>query len=179
MSKICLAPLAGVTNLTVREFFTELGAELTHTEMISCEGLIRDNPKTLDMLKISDSEASLIIQLFAPNEDNLYRGAEKLLEIVNKHKNFYAIGVNMACPMPKITKNSCGSALLKKPETAFKMIKCLKNFNVPLWVKIRKLESENETLNFVEMLFFFLSAIVNLRKIGRYAADLYFIYILL
>ena len=36
---ICLAPLAGVTSMPVREFFSRLGAELTHTEMISCAGI--------------------------------------------------------------------------------------------------------------------------------------------
>lgn len=152
MSKICLAPLAGVTNLTVREFFTKLGADLTHTEMISCEGLIRDNPKTLDMLKISDSEAPLIIQLFASNDEVLYNGAENLLKFVNDKKNFYGIGVNMACPMPKVTKNGSGAALLKRPDVAFNMIKKISSFKIPVWVKIRKLENNFDTLKFVEML---------------------------
>ena len=151
MRKICLAPLAGVTNITAREFFTDLGAELTHTEMISCEGLIRNNPKTFDMLKISDYEAPLIIQLFAPDENVLLNGAENLLKIVN-HKNFYGLGVNMACPMPKVTKNSCGAALLKKPDTAFKMIKNISSFKIPVWVKIRKLENKIDTFKFIELL---------------------------
>ena len=34
-SPLCLAPLAGVTAAPVREFFTRLGAALTHTEMVS------------------------------------------------------------------------------------------------------------------------------------------------
>ncbi|MBQ3759878.1 MAG: tRNA-dihydrouridine synthase, partial [Synergistaceae bacterium] len=41
--RLFLAPLAGITDLPVREFFSEHGASLTHTEMISCAGLIRDN----------------------------------------------------------------------------------------------------------------------------------------
>lgn len=149
LTKLALAPLAGVTTLPVREFFSEHGAELTHTEMISCAGLIRDNEKTFDMLKISEREAPLVIQLFAPDEKILIGGAEK----VNKTcKKFFAFGINMACPMPKITKNHCGSALLKKPETAFNMVKELKNFNLPVWVKIRKLENDTDTLKFIETL---------------------------
>ncbi|MDY6400134.1 MAG: tRNA-dihydrouridine synthase family protein [Synergistales bacterium] len=147
--KLALAPLAGVTTLPVREFFSEHGAELTHTEMISCAGLIRHNEKTFDMLKISPREAPLVIQLFAPDEKILIGGAEKIKKLCKK---FFAFGINMACPMPKITKNHCGSALLKKPETAFNMVKELKNFNLPVWVKIRKLENETDTLKFIETL---------------------------
>ena len=148
-NNLCLAPLAGVTTLSVREFFSEHEASLTHTEMISCAGLIRDNLKTFDMLKTSETEAPLIIQLFAPDEKILLMGAEKALKVC---KRFSAFGINMACPMPKITKNNCGSALLKYPDKAFKMVKGLKNFNLPVWVKIRKLENDNETLKFVELL---------------------------
>ena len=147
LKKIALAPLAGVTNLPVREFFSGHGADFTHTEMISCAGLIRNNEKTFDMLKTSELEAPLVVQLFAPDEKILINGAEKVNEVC---KNFFAFGINMACPMPKITKNNCGSALLKKPETAFNMTKELKNFNLPVYVKIRKLENEIETLKFIE-----------------------------
>lgn len=47
--------------LPVREFFTEHGAALTHTEMISCAGLIRENAKTFDMLSVSEREAPLVV----------------------------------------------------------------------------------------------------------------------
>ena len=148
-NQLCLAPLAGVTTLPVREFFTSLGASLTHTEMISCAGLIRDNKKTFDMLETSENEAPLVVQLFAPDEKILIPGAEKALNICKK---FSAFGINIACPMPKITKNGSGAALLKKPETAFKMVSELKKLNLPVWVKIRKLENEKDTLKFIEIL---------------------------
>ena len=149
LKKIALAPLAGVTTISVREFFSQHGADFTHTEMISCAGLIRNNEKTFDMLKTSEYEAPLVVQLFAPDERILIGGAEKVSEVCKK---FFAFGINMACPMPKITKNHCGSALLKNPGTAFNMTKELKNFNLPVYVKIRKLENEIETLNFIETL---------------------------
>ena len=148
-NQLCLAPLAGVTSISIREFFSEQGAALTHTEMISCAGLVRDNAKTLDMLKVSKSEAPLVVQLFANNSEILFEGAKRVLKSCEK---FSAFGINMACPMPKITKNGSGSALLKKPETAFNMVKNLKELNLPVWVKIRKLEKEIDTLNFIENL---------------------------
>ncbi len=165
---LALAPLAGVTTLPVREFFSEHGADLTHTEMISCAGLARNNEKTLDMLKISEREAPLVVQLFAPDEKILAEGALKVKE---NCENFFAFGINMACPMPKITKNFCGAALLKRPDVASKMVMELKKFNFPVWVKIRKFEKENETLNFIENLV--RSGVDNVCVHGRTASQRY------
>lgn len=148
-NSLALAPLAGITTLPVRELFSRLGASLTHTEMISCAGLIRDNDKTLDMLKISAHEGPTVIQLFAPDENILADGA---CRVISNVKNFSALGVNMACPMPKITRGGSGAALLRKPDIAAKMVQALKVLNFPVWVKIRRLENYDDTLKFVEVL---------------------------
>ena len=148
--KIFLAPLAGVTTLPVREFFCEHGASLTHTEMISCAGLVRENAKTFDMLETSEREGPLVVQLFANDTGVLVSGGEVVRERLSKSGKFSAFGINMACPMPKITKNGCGSALLKKPELAQRMTRGLKSLGLPVWVKIRRLESDDDTLRFVD-----------------------------
>ena len=145
--RLFLAPLAGITDLPVREFFSEHGASLTHTEMISCAGLIRDNAKTFDMLKVSEREGPLVVQLFANDAGVLKAGGEVVMERCEK---FTAFGINMACPMPKITKNGCGASLLKKPEIAVKMVSGLKSLGLPVWVKIRRLEDDDDTLSFVD-----------------------------
>ncbi len=149
-NRLCLAPMAGVTTITVREFFSSLGAALTHTEMISCAGLIRDNAKTYDMMKVSEHEAPLVIQLFANDDKVLVSGAECVLKFGNK---FSAFGINMACPMPKITRNGSGSALLKDSVKASRMVSGLKSLGLPVWVKIRRLDDDNNnTLRFIEAL---------------------------
>ena len=147
--KIFLAPLAGITTLPVREFFTEHEASLTHTEMISCAGLIRDNAKTFDMLESSEREGPLVVQLFANDSGVLISGGEVVRERCRK---FSAFGINMACPMPKITKNGCGSAILKKPGLAAEMVKGLKTLGLPVWVKMRRLEDDEDTLRFADVI---------------------------
>ena len=146
---LCLAPMAGVTTLPVREFFAEHGASLTHTEMISCAGLIRDNAKTFDMLKLSDREGSVIVQLFGNDDALIVQGAEVVMA---RCERVSAFGVNMACPMPKITRNGSGSALMRKPDLAAKIVKGLKSLGLPVWVKTRKFEHDADTLRFVEVL---------------------------
>ena len=148
-SPLCLAPLAGITMLPIREFFSAHGASLTHTEMISCAGLIRDNAKTFDMLATSENESPLVVQLFANDPGVLVAGGEVVRE---KCARFSAFGINMACPMPKITRNGSGAALLKKPEIAGQMVKGLKSLGLPVWVKIRRLEDDSDTLRFADML---------------------------
>ena len=147
--KLFLAPLAGVTTLPVREFFASHGASLTHTEMISCAGLVRDNAKTFDMLASSKREGPLVVQLFANDAGVLVSGGEAVM----KHcARFSAFGINMACPMPKITKNGCGSAILKKPGLATDMVKGLKTLGLPVWVKMRRLDDDDDTLRFADVI---------------------------
>ncbi len=148
-SPLCLAPLAGVTTLAVREFFALHGAGLTHTEMISCAGLVRDNAKTLDMLKVSEREERVIVQLFGNDDALILSGGEAVLRAGNK---FSAFGVNMACPMPKITRNGSGSALMRKPDLSARIVRSLKTLGLPVWVKMRKFENDTDTLKFVELL---------------------------
>ena len=124
-SPLCLAPLAGVTAAPVREFFTRLGAALTHTEMVSCAGLVRANRKTSDMLETLPGEGPVILQLFGGEADTVARGAEVALELKGARGGpaFAGLGLNMACPMPKVTRRGAGAALLNAPSEAFEMTK--------------------------------------------------------
>jgi len=51
-----LAPMAGITDLPFRTICKEMGASLMYTEFVSAEGIIRENTKTLDMIKFTDKE---------------------------------------------------------------------------------------------------------------------------
>ncbi len=146
--------MAGVTNAPLREFFSRLDVALTHTEMVSCAGLVRGNVKTSGMLRVSPREAPLILQLFSPDAETLARGAEAALTL-NRQDGavpFAGLGINMACPMPKVTKRGAGAALLKCPAEAAAMVQALKKFSLPVWVKIRRLEDLDGTLRFIETL---------------------------
>ncbi|GHS88116.1 tRNA-dihydrouridine synthase [Synergistales bacterium] len=152
-----LAPLAGVTLPPVRRFFSRLGAGLTHTEMISCMGVIKGNRKTAGMLKILDGEGPVVLQLFAPDVKSLIDGAAASLGISSEINatQFAALGINMACPMPKVTKRGAGAALMNAPDTAFEMTRELKKLGLPVWIKTRRGEGERTeslscTLRFIE-----------------------------
>ncbi|MDR2529306.1 MAG: tRNA-dihydrouridine synthase family protein [Synergistaceae bacterium] len=155
-----LAPLAGVTTAPAREFFSRLGAGLTHTEMVSCAGLLQGNLKTQNMLNFlpkdkesgdfSDLlESPVVLQLFSGDADRMTRGAQAAVARLGPHR-FAALGINMACPMPKVTRQGAGAALMKTPKTAFEMTRSLKRLGLPVWVKTRRLSEIPETLRFVD-----------------------------
>ncbi|MCL2010496.1 MAG: tRNA-dihydrouridine synthase family protein [Synergistaceae bacterium] len=160
-NEIWLAPLAGVTTAPVREFFSRLGAGLTHTEMISCMGLLRDNRKTENMLLLLPEEgkyaasSNVVLQLFSGDADSMVKGAEAALAVNARMGplRFAALGINMACPMPKVTKRGAGAALMGAPDTASEMTRGLKSLGLPVWVKTRVSSDITETLRFVELLF--------------------------
>ncbi|HPI97458.1 MAG TPA: tRNA-dihydrouridine synthase family protein, partial [Synergistales bacterium] len=142
-----MAPLAGITIPPVRKFFSDLGAGLTHTEMVSCSGLIRGHLKTSRMLDTYEDEGPVVLQLFAGDIHTLVRGAEMALSM----GRFCALGINMACPMPKVLKKGAGSRLLSRPVLASGMVGELKKLGYPVWVKIRKITgTAMDTLRFCE-----------------------------
>ncbi|MDR3279955.1 MAG: tRNA-dihydrouridine synthase family protein [Synergistaceae bacterium] len=132
-SPIWLAPLAGVTTRTFREFHARLGAGLVHTEMISATGLSYKNNKTSRMLGDESERGPVIIQLFGPDSVGMLKGAEAAFA----RRRYDAVQINMACPMPKVTKKSGGASLLGFPSEAADMVKKLKSLGVPVWVKLR------------------------------------------
>lgn len=148
---IWLAPLAGITFASVRSFYKDLGAGLVHTEMVSALGLCHKGRKTKELLYGDDTESPIALQLFASNADDLAKGAEVALSI----RKFDAIQVNMACPVPKVTKRGCGSKLLENVSESASMMKVLKPFGLPVWAKIRIIPSTSSisTSYFCEELF--------------------------
>lgn len=148
---IWLAPLAGITFSSIRSFYKAMGVGLVHTEMISAVGLYRGGRKTKELLNGKEDEHPVALQLFASNSEDIVRGAEIALNI----RKFDAIEVNMACPMPKVTKRGSGSKLLENPYEAANIIKKLKPFGLPVWSKIRIMPKKSNitTCDFCENLF--------------------------
>lgn len=110
-----------------------MGAGLVHTEMVSALGLIYGSSKTLEILGDKDEAGPVVLQLFAPDAPNMCRGAEIALSA----KHFAALEVNMACPMPKVTRHGSGSALMSRREEATRIARELQSFGLPVWIKIR------------------------------------------
>ena len=106
---ILLAPMAGVTDYPFRVLCKEQGAGIVYSEFVSAHGIIRENIKTLQMIKFSDFERPIGIQIFGDTPDVMSKAAK---QVYNKFAPDL-IDINYGCPVPKITKRGAGSAALK------------------------------------------------------------------
>lgn len=128
-----LAPLAGFTDRAFRGTALKWGADLTYTEMISCEAVSRDNGKTLDMMTRDVNEKIYAIQLFTGNRETAACSLEKVMSYSPS-----LIDLNCGCPVPKIIKSGAGSALMRSPEKVYTIVKELNSQDrIPVTVKIR------------------------------------------
>lgn len=129
-----LAPMAGVTDLPYRLLCKEQGAGMMCTEMVSAKGLYYGNRKSEPLMATDPKEQPAAIQIFGSDPDIMGQMAAQ----VNDGK-FQMIDINMGCPVPKIVNNGDGSALMKNPELAGKVIKAVADaVDIPVTVKIRK-----------------------------------------
>ena len=146
LGNIFLAPIAGYSDVTFRSLCMEEGASLTYTEMVSSEALVRDVKKTCELIEKSDINSQYAVQLFGSSPERL-REAAKI--VVEKYKPS-VIDLNAGCPMPKITKQGAGSALLSTPHLLYKILSSLAEtlapYNVPLSLKIRSGKTSAEPL---------------------------------
>ncbi len=140
-----LAPLAGVADRAFREVCRELGACYTVGEMTSSKGLTYQNKKTADLLTLGEGEHPGGIQLFGDDPLTMARAAELSMAYQPD-----IIDINMGCPAPKVAGNGGGSALMKDPERASRIIEeVVRAVPVPVTVKFRKGWDE-QSVNAVE-----------------------------
>ena len=131
---LVLAPMAGVTDLAFRTICAELGAAVTVTEMVSSRALIYQDKKSRSLLHRTPIGVCGA-QIFGNDPSVMAEGAALALEASGADFN----DLHMGCPMPKIVNNGDGSALMKDPEKAARIVEAVCGaVSVPVTVKMRK-----------------------------------------
>ncbi|MDP2267768.1 MAG: tRNA-dihydrouridine synthase family protein, partial [Deltaproteobacteria bacterium] len=92
-NKVCLAPMAGITNLPFRTLMKDFGCALTFTEMISANGLIRNSARSFEYLCSSSVDKPLAVQLFGSDPFVLAEAAK-----IVAGQGADLIDINMGCP---------------------------------------------------------------------------------
>ncbi len=140
-----LAPMASVADRAYRALCKKNGAAYMVSEMISAKGLCYSDRKTEELCTVMENERPYALQLFGDDPYFMAEAAKKLMKYSPD-----IIDVNMGCPVPKIAGNGAGSALMKDPILAAKIVsEMVKAVPVPITVKIRKGWDE-EHVNAVE-----------------------------
>lgn len=130
---VMLGPMAGVTDQPFRLIVKALGCGLVYSEMVSDKALTYRNARTFEMLRIDPDERPIAIQLFGADPDIMAEAA-RLVEEVQPE----LIDINMGCPVPKVVKNGEGSAMMRDPERAARVVEAIvKAVQCPVTVKMR------------------------------------------
>ena len=145
-NNLVLGPMAGVSDLPFRLLCKEQGAGLLCMEMVSAKGIYYNNKNTEQLLAIDEREHPVSLQLFGSDPEIMSEMAKKIEE-----RPFDILDINMGCPVPKVVNNGDGSALMKNPVLAGKIIeKTARAIKKPVTVKIRK-GFDDAHINAVEM----------------------------
>lgn len=133
--RMTLAPMAGVTDFAFRSICTELGAALTTTEMVSAKALVYGDNKTKSLLYNLSGCRPFAAQIFGHEPEVMAEAAPMAIELSGADM----LDINMGCPVGKIVKSGDGSALMRDPELAARIVEsAVKTAGVPVTVKFRK-----------------------------------------
>ena len=134
-SKLALAPMAGVTDAAFRQICSELGAGYTYTELISSKALVYQDKKTRTLLMPFPGEHPFAVQIFGSDPVCMAEASQIAVELSGAD----VLDINMGCPMGKIVNNGDGSALMKDPEKAARIVEAVvKACPVPVTAKFRR-----------------------------------------
>ena len=162
-SPLFLAPMAGVTDHPFRLICKEYGAGVVYTEFVSANGIIRENLKTLEMMRFTDEERPLGIQIFGDDAEIVGKSAKMVNEMFNPD----IIDINYGCPVPKVTKSGAGSGAMKDlcimDDITSAVIESVQN--TPVTVKMRAGWDQNKIVS--------TEAGIRLEKIGVKAITLH------
>jgi tRNA-dihydrouridine synthase B len=132
-SLTALAPLAGFTDLPFRYICKKFGADITFSEMISVNALIRDSKKTFHMLKSARNEDRYIAQIVGSDIKNII----KAVEILNDIENIIGIDLNCGCPVPKMMAQNAGSSLLRDLSHLAKITETIKKYSNKRYTSVK------------------------------------------
>ncbi len=139
---IALAPLAGFTDLPFRKVVKKFGADLTFSEMISANALIRRSPKSLKMIRKNPEESPYIVQIAGSDPEVI----KEAVLILNDMEGIDGIDLNCGCPVPKVVGQNAGSALLKDLPLMGKIVETIKKYSNKRYTSVKARLGFNEKI---------------------------------
>jgi tRNA-dihydrouridine synthase B len=132
-SRLLAAPMAGVIDVSMRILLIAHGAGMVFSEMVSAEGIRRDQPGSTALITCHPREAPCAVQLFGRDPSAMADAARYAQE-----RGAALVDVNMGCPVKKVVRQGAGAALLKEPELCARIVESVVSaVTVPVTAKIR------------------------------------------
>lgn len=137
--------MAGITDAPMRKLAERFGAGLVVSEMIASNALATNND---DMVRRLNKSGSLphVVQLAGCEAEWMRKGAE-----IAYAAGADIIDINMGCPSKRVTNGYAGSALMRVPDEALKLIDAVVAATpLPVTVKMR-LGWDEDSLNAADL----------------------------
>lgn len=128
-----LAPMEDVTDQSFRLICKELGADMTYSEFVSADALIRNIAATTRKLHIEPAERPTAIQIYGREVEPMVEAA-KIVEAARPD----LIDINFGCPVKKVAGKGAGAGMLRDIPKMLEITReVVKAVNLPVTVKTR------------------------------------------
>src|SRR3984957_7975104 len=131
--RVLTAPMTGVSDLPFRRIASACGAPYVATEMVACDSFARGRPDVVRRAAVGSGLPLMVIQLVGRTPEWIAKGA-RLAEQAGAD----IIDFNMGWPAKEVTGALSGSALMREPELAARLIGAAVNATSrPVTLKMR------------------------------------------
>lgn len=130
---VMLAPMEDVTDASFRLICKEQGADMTYTEFVSADALIRSIAATTRKLHIAEGERPTAIQIYGREVEPMVEAA-RIVEAAGPD----IMDINFGCPVKKVAGKGAGAGMLRNIPLMLEITKeVVKAVNIPVTVKTR------------------------------------------
>lgn len=137
--RVLMAPMTGITDLPFRVLASRLGAAYVATEMVAAAELARARPDVVRRAAVGGGLPLTVIQLVGGDAAAMAEGA-RMAEAAGAD----IIDLNFGCPAKEVTGAACGSALMRTPDQAARIMEAVVGaVSRPVSVKMRLGWDEN------------------------------------
>ena len=125
--------MAGITDLPFRSLVQGFGAGLVVSEMVASQEMVQGKPGTRERAALGLGRAGTAVQI-AGREAHWMAEAARRVEGAGAR----IIDINMGCPAKKVVNGLSGSALMRDPDHALRLIEAVVSaVSVPVTLKMR------------------------------------------
>ena len=130
---LALAPMAGITDSAFRQMCKLGGADVLYTEFVSTDAIVYESKKTFGMLKFSESEKPVVVQIFGKKPEHYFKSVKVLSEL-----GYDGVDINFGCPAYKVVKSGGGVKLMLNLDLVKELVQAAcEASQIPVSLKVR------------------------------------------
>jgi nifR3 family TIM-barrel protein len=131
--RVLMAPMTGITDLPFRRLASKLGAAYVATEMVAARELARERPDVVRRAAVGEGLPLTVIQLVGRDPAAMAEGAR-----MAEKAGADIVDLNFGCPAKEVTGVAAGSALMRTPDLACRIMEAaVQATSRPVTVKMR------------------------------------------